>query len=130
MKGNIQYMEETKEKILEYLRNIKKKVRISDIEKNIGVEEHASEYILGILKQLEEEGLIVKFKKGRYTLTEYSGCVVGRVQGSERGHAFFRPLNRELPDMFISGYDLGGALDKDLVLVREIPFSWRGHCKK
>ena len=123
-------MEETKEKILEYLREVKKKVKLLEIEQNIGIEEHASEYVLEILHKLEEDGEIVKCKKGKYVLTEYSGYISGKIQGNERGYAFFRPDNKDLQDMFISEYDLGGALDKDTVLVKEIPFSGYGNKKE
>ena len=120
MKGNIMnIMEETKEKILEYFDEINKKVREKDIKDKIGIDYD----IKDILKELEQDGFVIKNKKGWYTSVKNSGYISGVVCGNERGYAFLRPIDKSLEDMYISEYSLNGAIDGDVVLVREIT-SW------
>ena len=81
-----------------------------------------------LLNTLMEEGVIVSGKKGRIMLPETKGIFRGRIQGSERGFAFFVP-EKKTGDMFIPPDDLNGALHNDVVLVRE-SVRWgrrRGH---
>ena len=110
-------MEKIKEKVLNYLREIKRKVKIREIEQNI--ENSDPSEIQEVINELEQKGLIVKCKKGKYLLTEYSQYISGIIQGNERGYAFLRPINKELEDMFIDENSLNGALDGDTVLVSE-----------
>ena len=71
-----------------------------------------------LLNVLMAEGVIVSGKKGRIMLPETRGIFRGRIQGSERGFAFFIP-EKKTGDLFIPPDDLNGALHNDVVLVQE-----------
>ncbi|MBP5426960.1 MAG: ribonuclease R [Clostridiales bacterium] len=102
-----------KDKILEYLKFAKKKLRAREIQQGIG----SNIDIKTVLEELQTEGKIVKSNNGRYQTIENSEYVCGRIQGSEKGYAFLRLCDGE--DMFISEYALNGAIDGDTVLVKE-----------
>ncbi len=79
----------------------------------LGLPEHEEVILSEVLKQLENEGKIVKAKNGKYTTTEKAGLVVGKFQGHEKGFGF---VLREEGDVFIPAKYTGGALNKDLVM--------------
>ena len=112
-------MEEVKKRILEYFNEVNKKVREKDIRDKIGIGVEID--IKTILRELEQEGFILKCKSGWYMSLNNSCYISGIVCGSERGYAFLKPVNKLLEDMYISEYSLNGAIDGDMVLVKEVP---------
>ena len=78
-----------------------------------------------LLHRLEKKGEIVVTRKGRYVLPEQMHYVTGRLQGHPRGFGFVIPEVREekpggepMPDIYIRGEDLNGAMHHDRVVVR------------
>lgn len=110
-------MEETKRRILEYFKEVDKKVRAKDIKDSLGIDIDVKE----ILEDLARDGLILKCKRGWYSSLDDSCYICGVVSGNERGYAFLKPLDKSLEDMYISEYGLKGAIDGDVVLAMEVP---------
>ncbi len=80
---------------------------------------------IALLHRLEKKGQIVVTKKGRYALPAQLHYVTGRLQGHPRGFAFVIPeVNKEqpptepMPDVYVRGEDLNGAMHQDRVVVR------------
>ncbi|MCT4563862.1 MAG: ribonuclease R [Maledivibacter sp.] len=75
-------------------------------------------YFLNLLKEMEDEGAVIKTKKNRYAIPERMNLVVGRLQCSQKGYGFLIPDNTELSDVFIAASDLNGAMHNDRVIAR------------
>ena len=73
--------------------------------------------LLALLRQMEEEGLVVCTRRGGYAAARKVGLVRGTVKANPRGFAFVAPDNGS-EDVFVLAGDLGGALHGDRVLVR------------
>jgi len=73
------------------------------------------------LDRLEQEGYIVRTRKGKYGLPEKMGLVCGYLQASPKGFAFVVPRNKGQGDLYISFAHLNGAMHEDLVLARMLP---------
>ncbi len=71
-----------------------------------------------IIKDMENEGIIIKDDNERYGLIEDSGFIVGEIQGNEKGFGFVIPDNKELDDIFIAPDNMLNAFNGDKVLAR------------
>ena len=71
------------------------------------------------LKELQENGEIIKTRFGTFGLPERMGLVVGRFQLTSKGFGFVIPDNKgERPDVFIPPRLLNGAMNNDRVMAR------------
>lgn len=72
-----------------------------------------------LLDELEQNGLIILSKKGRYTAAQNADSMVaGRLRCNGRGFfAFLVCDDADRPDVYINGKDLAGAIDGDRVTV-------------
>lgn len=77
------------------------------------------ETIFALLKNLEEQGVIVKDEKFRYVLPEKLKLKKGTLRGNERGFAFFIHEDGE-NDWFIPHKSLRGAQHGDVVFAKLI----------
>lgn len=83
----------------------------------LGLQAHDKPVLLGELRKMQEEGLLVKSVKGRYGLPERLGFLTGVLQGNRRGFAFLRQ-DVDGEDVFISAGNLSDAAHGDRVVVR------------
>ena len=72
-----------------------------------------------ILRELTEEGKIVKSRRGRYMTARENGLIAGKYQGSERGFGFVTAEGEET-DYFVSSDNTGGAMNGDSVVIKVI----------
>jgi ribonuclease R len=75
--------------------------------------------LLDLLRNLEEQGAIIKNRRGCYGVPERMGMISGRLQGHAKGFAFLIPDNPNQEDVYIHANDLKGAMHNDKVLVRK-----------
>ncbi len=71
-----------------------------------------------VIRNLSDEGQIIKVSGGRYVTPEKAGVFCATVKANSQGYAFLIPdgyLERE-NDYFVPAKRLGGALDRDRVL--------------
>lgn len=87
--------------------------RVQELTKAIDAYAEDIEEALGAL---EEQGRILRTRKGRYVTVESQGLMSGTLIANARGFGFVRPLDGG-EDLFIGGDDLHGALHGDTVLV-------------
>ena len=73
---------------------------------------------IAMLRDMEQQGLIVFTRKNRYGLPEKMGLVVGRFQGHSKGFGFLIPDKPEESDVFISADSANGAMHNDRIMVR------------
>ncbi|MEZ0537826.1 ribonuclease R [Caldicellulosiruptoraceae bacterium PP1] len=93
---------------------------IDELLKTLELSEDDRDDLKKILELLEDEGKVIKTKKGRYGLSEHMGLYLGTIEGNQRGFAFLIPDNPDISDIYISAEDLNGAMHGDRVLVKVI----------
>lgn len=112
----------TKDELLEYMLHDSYKPMMPEefiewlANKNFVIEDH--EAFVALLNGLEEEGKVVRNRKGRYGLPQKMNLVVGRLQGSPKGFAFLLPDDVQEQDVFVSNENLNGAMHNDRVILR------------
>ncbi|NLY43681.1 MAG: ribonuclease R [Clostridiaceae bacterium] len=108
-----------KEKILAFMReDAYKPLLLNELITVLDVPKEDMDEFNKILNELEEEGSIIKTKKGRYGVPERMGLVVGRFQGNERGFGFVIPDDETIADVFIPLEEVNGAMHNDRVIAR------------
>jgi len=107
-----------RERIQEALKSHKQKsLALPQIINELGMQKHDQSIVLGEIKKMIDEGLLVKTGSGRYGLPERLGYVTGVLEGNRRGFAFLRPDSQE-EDVFISPDSLKNAAHGDRVVVQ------------
>jgi ribonuclease R len=91
--------------------NIKELERIFDIKKT------ETKTFKKLLKDMEQEGLIVQNRTEHYGVPERMGLVVGKLQGNAKGFGFVI-CEEERPDIFIPATNMNGAMNKDKVIAK------------
>lgn len=71
-----------------------------------------------IIKELIDEGVIVKTRKSRYSVPSQMNLITGYIKKNKKGYAFLISDNIDQEDIFIAPNDLNGALNNDRVIVR------------
>ncbi|MDD6762105.1 MAG: ribonuclease R [Clostridiales bacterium] len=120
-----------KERILSYISsNTYVPLRFNELAIVLDVPESDRNELSGILDSLVKEGKIYKTKKGRYCVISEKGLTAAGVLmcNAAGGFGFVRIDGEEGKDIFIAREKLGGAYDRDRVLVRiENNDNGRGH---
>lgn len=70
-----------------------------------------------LLKEMEQEGYIVKNRTGHYGVPERMGLVVGKLQGHSKGFGFVIS-EEDRPDIYITSSNMNGAMNGDLVVAK------------
>lgn len=73
---------------------------------------------LKLLNRLEESGAIYRTRNERYGIPERMNLLKGRMQVHAKGFGFLLPEEKDHPDVYIHANDMGGAMNRDTVLVR------------
>ncbi|MBE0451132.1 MAG: ribonuclease R, partial [Clostridia bacterium] len=108
-----------KEKILEYLKlNNEKPFLELDLMNALGISEADRSTFIATMEELEDEGKIIKTKKGKYALPEFFKIYVGKIQIAVRGFGFVIIENAEMKDVFVPASALMGAMNGDKVMVK------------
>lgn len=107
-----------RDRIYEALKSHKQKsLALPQILDALNMQKHDKSIILGEIKDMLDEGLLVKTGSGRYGLPERLGYVTGVLEGNRRGFAFLRP-DRQEEDIFIRSSNLKNAAHGDRVVVQ------------
>lgn len=84
----------------------------------LGVEPIDRSTFVALLEELEDDGQIIKTKKGKYAAPEFFGIYVGKLQIAQRGFGFVLVENVTMMDIFIPAGALFGAMNGDKVMVK------------
>lgn len=71
-----------------------------------------------ILEEMENEGIIIQTKNGRYGLVSKFRMYVGKLEGNQKGFAFLIPDDKDRDDIFIPAEATNGAMHGDRVIVQ------------
>ncbi len=101
---------------------------INELCKALDIPYREKNRLIGVLEELENEGLIFVNDGGRYGTSEQLGLIQGTISGNERGFAFLIPDDKEnYPnDFFIPRKFLCGALHGDKVLAEKLRNPYNG----
>lgn len=92
----------------------------SEILEILNWQEKDEKLLRKILEELEQEGKIVKTKRGRFGLAEEMNLFAGVLEVNPRGYGFLIPDNPNVPDIYISPENMNGAMHGDRVLVKAL----------
>ncbi len=92
-------------------------LKFSELMKALNVPETQRREFRGQIKEMVEEGALVKLKGGRYGLPDEMNLVSGMLKGHPDGYGFLLTDVKE-PDLYIGRKQMNGAMHQDKVLVR------------
>lgn len=107
----------SKESIIEVIQKTTKPLAAYEIAELLGIERSQQSLLTETLDVLEQEGVLCKSKKNRYSLAERVGCYTGKIQSTKSGSNFFIADSQQ-EDMYIHAFNIHGAMNADRVLVR------------
>ncbi len=117
-KKTINSKQALRERILKLMREHRRKsLALPQILDGLQMQPQDKSIVLAEIKQMQEEGLLVKASGGRYGTPARLGYLTGTLEGNRRGFAFLR-LDGEGEDVYISAGNLGDAAHGDRVVVR------------
>ncbi|MFW6193492.1 MAG: ribonuclease R [Gemmatimonadota bacterium] len=108
----------TDQQILSYLREESTRPLTADeLAVDLEVPEEGRGAFEGTLAELEEQGLVIRQRKGRYAVPERLNLAVGRLQVTRGGDGFVNTETGE-DDVFVPERHLGTAVEGDVVVAR------------
>ncbi|MFM9328996.1 ribonuclease R family protein [Paenibacillus mesotrionivorans] len=110
----------TEQQLLDFMRETAyKPLTYQELEKHFELE-NAQEFrdFLKLLNALEESGEIYRTRTEHYGIPERMNLLKGRMQVHAKGFGFLLPEDKDHPDVYINANDMGGAMNRDTVLVR------------
>lgn len=96
-----------------------KPLTVAEIEEAFELEE-ADDFreLVKTLVKMEALGHVVRSRSNRYGLPERMNLLRGRFIGNAKGFGFVAPEEEGMDDVFIPPYEINGALNGDIVLIR------------
>ncbi|QPJ63669.1 MAG: ribonuclease R [Candidatus Nitronauta litoralis] len=92
-------------------------LKFSELMRTLNVPEPQRREFRGQIKEMVEEGALVKLKGGRYGLPDEMSLVSGMLKGHPDGYGFLLTDAREA-DLYVGRKQMNGAMHQDKVLVR------------
>ena len=92
-------------------------LKLRDLAKALRVSRDEHSHLRELMRQLEQEGAVVRLRNNRYGPPDRLNLAVGRLSVNPRGFGF---ISRETggEDVFVGAQDMGTALHGDRVVVR------------
>ena len=106
------------EQILELMAEEDRPLLFREIVRRLDLQKENRQKAKGVLRDLAEEGKIVRIRGNRYGLASKMNLVVGRVKCHPDGYGFVIPEAEEEEDLFISPRNLQEAMNGDRVVAR------------
>lgn len=102
-------------------------MKFSELIKTLGIPDTQRREFRHLIKDLANEGSVVKLRGGRYGLPDEMSLVSGNLHGHPDGYGFLIREGDE-PDVYISRQKMNGAMHQDKVVVR-IESQYRGYAR-
>ncbi|SDC70088.1 MULTISPECIES: ribonuclease R [unclassified Candidatus Frackibacter] len=108
-----------KQMILNFMRNeAYKPLTAEELLAAFEIPKEEQDRFIDIIERMEENGEIVKTRRGRYGVPDRMNLVVGRLERHSKGFGFLIPDDIEKEDVYISASDMNGAMNNDHIIVR------------
>jgi ribonuclease R len=116
-------LEKLKEKVALMLReSAGRPLKMKEIARRLSISEDGRRKLRSAVNELVEAGDVVETRGKRFGSLEHMNLVVGSLIGHSDGYGFVQPLPRpgqvNMPDIYVSGRNIGGAMHGDKVVVR------------
>lgn len=92
----------------------------------LGVSEADLAEFNALLAELQQQGRLLRTRRGRYAAPERLDLIAGTIQAHRQGFGFLLPEAPDLEDLHIAGPMLKGAMHGDKVLARRLPGNREG----
>ncbi len=116
----------TTEEILQLMEEEERPLLLREILQRLGLPKEERRSLRAHLRELAEEGRVVRIRGNRYGLPLKMNLVVGRVRCHPDGYGFVIPENEKEEDVFIHPRNLKEAMHGDRVVVRVESIRKRG----
>ncbi|MCD2435478.1 ribonuclease R [Acidaminococcus sp. NSJ-142] len=118
---------ELEEQITAYMTANPAPLSADDLQGAIALSDKDQDLYEEVMKDLEENGVIVRTRFDTFGLPQAMGLVTGRCQVTSKGFGFVVPLVKNGdPDLFVPANSLSGAMDGDTVMARVSKSSFDG----
>ncbi|MDR5658965.1 ribonuclease R [Serpentinicella sp. ANB-PHB4] len=108
-----------KERIVEFMRELAYSPMLEEeLHAALDIDKKQRKVFKKLLKEMEEEGLIIKTRKKRYGVPERMGLIVGRLESHSKGYGFVVSDLPDVNDVFIPSNYMNGAMHQDRVIAR------------
>ncbi len=113
-------MKLTEESILKLLhKKTTRPMKVAELVRCLSVPDHQRREFRNHLKEMVQNGDLVKIRGGRYGLADEMNLVSGSLQGHSNGYGFVTPDQSDgSEDIYISRKNMNGAMHRDRVMVR------------
>lgn len=109
----------TKAEILRFLKEeADRPIMDMDLFRYFELEPQDSGLFYELLKELEEDGEIIKTKKNKVAIPIKMDILVGKIQTTQKGFGFLILEDKEKEDIFVPAGALAGAMNGDKVFVK------------
>jgi len=92
-------------------------MKVKEMAGKLGVPSEEYQSFRNGVRELHREGLLLRVKKGRYTLRGMTELVEGRIRVRHRGDARLQPDVDGAVSVTVASRDRNGAIDRDYVSV-------------
>lgn len=108
------------EKLLDFMTEVAyRPLKVEDLAHEMGIEEKREiKRFHKLLEELEQSGLVIKTRHGRYGVPKKMDLVVGTLQGNQGGFGFIIPDDRASTDVFVPANQMNGAMHGDRIVAR------------
>ncbi|NLV21036.1 MAG: ribonuclease R [Syntrophomonadaceae bacterium] len=108
-----------RENIIEYMRQESyRPMSYHDLREALQLTDEDEGRFSEMIGKLEKEGEIIRTRRDKYGLPEMMNIYRGIIKLSQRGYGILLPDQIGVPEIFIYGRNLNGAMHEDRVLVR------------
>ena len=108
-----------RENIIEYMRQESyRPMSYHDLREALQLTDEDEGRFSEMIGKLEKEGEIIRTRRDKYGLPEMMNIYRGTIKLSQRGYGILLPDQIGVPEIFIYGRNLNGAMHEDRVLVR------------
>lgn len=108
--------DEYKDKIKQLLKEVERPLMDIELAEIFDIKKKEYGEFFAILDEMERNGEIMVTRKKKYAVPEFYGLKKGRLQGTQKGFAFFIPEDGS-GDVFIPPGALNGAMHGDIVQI-------------
>jgi ribonuclease R len=106
------------EEILQLMREDDRPLLLREILRRLSLQKEQRQKARGLLRDLAEEGRVVRIRGNRYGLPSKMNLIVGRIKTHPDGYGFVIPEAEGEEDIFISPRNLKEAMHGDRVVAR------------
>ena len=112
------YIELSAPQILRWMAEEERPLLLREILRRLGLQKGQRQEARGILRDLAEEGKVVRIRGNRYGLPSKMNLIVGKIKAHPNGYGFVIPETEGEEDIFISPRNLKEAMHGDRVVAR------------